>query len=296
MIKDLQVGGKKVSIKYYLNSGARPRLRNRDAIEISHFPLYFELVYNKKINRRSSLFYKFQKHLTGTHHKPYYFSDHYISQFSFDDLEKPIQEKKQAFFSKLIGLEKAHIESLLKLTEGWSKETYSLAYFAEIYDLSTQFAFDYIENGVIENKLIPAIEKIIDAQTISPFVYNYDSYKKYLKDDISAKDLFQLLNQLAKISKNENITEIIRPYLNLLEKIEMYLNPDFNFPDQNPTNIQQAITVTSWFSESIFSKLTSFLEIQSEPEKFDFIEILSETNENFEAIISEIEILFKKTK
>ena len=295
MIKELQVDGKKVSIKYYLNTNARPKTRIRNSKDEDHYPLYFELVFNKKINRRSSLFYKFQKQLSGAQAKPYYFSDHYISQFSFDDLAKQPNEKKQAFFSELIKLEEFHIHSLLKVTEGWEKETYSLANFAEVFDLSTQFAFDFIERGFIEQKLIPEIEKIIDTQTLNPFVYDFNSYKKYLKTDISAKDLYHLLIKLLKISKNEQILEDIRPYMNLLEKIEMILNPTFNFPEQNINQNQIAITVTSWFSESILPKLSEFLKSIDSVEKEFALQILSAVNQQFETILSEIQLLFKKT-
>ena len=157
MIFNQKIANKTISIKYSLITTAKPIKRSfAEQLPKDNYPLYFEVLHNRKINRRSSLFYKFSKHLK--YSNPSYFPDHYVN----NDLFNGQKEGELSPVSDLVFLEKTHIWLVIKMTENWEEDSYKFKNFAKIYELSTVFAFDIVDDYFLKYKIFAHFGKVCE--------------------------------------------------------------------------------------------------------------------------------------
>jgi hypothetical protein len=295
MIFNQKIAKKTISIKYSLITSAKPIRRSfSDHKEPKDtFPLYFEVLHNKKINRRSSLFYKFAKHLKFSNLGD--FQDHYINRDLFNGLKDDKEELNKGPLSDLVLLEKTHIYFLVKMIENWDEYSYSFKNFAEIYKLSTVFAFDIIDEYFLKNTFLPILEKYINPSPDLSF-----PFLSYYKKNISSLEFLEVVNCFLGYSKSEISDQFkldCAPYISLLLEFKELLTAEIRNTSVTTGNFRHAenlSTLPLWFYGSIKQKLTSCFE--NHHLKREALNIIEFLDERFVASRKEIFSLFKNPR
>lgn len=296
MIFNQKIAKKTISIKYSLIKSAKPIRRSfLDQEEPKdNFPLYFEVLHNKKLNRRSSLFYTFARNLKGC--KVHCFPDHYVNNDLFNGQKEG--ELISRPVSDLVFLEKTHIWLVIKMTENWEEDSYKFKNFAKIYELSTVFAFDIVDDYFLKNKFLPILEKYTSLSLDSEF-----TLLNYLKENISSLEFFELVNYFLKCSNNDLVKEFMsecESFRGLHNEFQGLLTAEIKntsmtsgdaILDLNFRYVENLATLPSWFAGSTKQNLISYFE--NHPLKLEALHVIDLLDEKFVAGQKEIISLFK---
>jgi hypothetical protein len=271
MTNGFYIEGKKVSIKYNLMTLAKPKKRSFLGQEASnHFPLQFEVLHNRKLNRRTSFFYLFEKHLFPHNLTNRFFVDHYIDEVRFDELQADGEGAVKWALSDLVLLEKTHIYNLLLLTNGMDENSFSFSNFGEIYEKATIFPLDLIEKEFIEIILLGTLDNI--------FNFNDRNLKDYfwgLQGNSGFIEMYEFYSHIIKKLNTDSYASflnILEPYLTIFRAIKEFLKPEivnFNTVTVKGQHLnsgrisQNLVTMPTWILGSYNGKLVSFLNSQN---------------------------------
>ena len=303
MINGYYIEGKKVSIKYNLMTSSKPKVRSFLGLEPSeHFSLQFEVLHNRKLNRRTSLFYLFEKHYFPFHLYNRYFTDHYIDNTRYIELEdedKVGQEKWH--LSDLILLEKNHIFNLLRFTEGWNETDYSFSQFGQIYEKATIFGLDLIETEFMNRVLSPFLSKALGIYTNT-----YETYLNLLQEKYGLIETYKFFSTIIRNLNPEihlTFEEDMLPYIETFELIQDFLKPRVSTYSTVTEKgkflgkgrfVENLVTLPTWVLESYDKKIIALLK-EKNVSTFEFTSsiIIEEVNYKMNKIKNEIEILFR---
>jgi hypothetical protein len=302
MMNEFKIEGKKVSIKYNLMTTSKPKIRSFLSQEPSkHFLLQFEVLYNRKLNRRASLFYLFEKHYFPFRITNRYYSDQFIDEVRYTELQEDREGEIKWHLSDLILLEKFHIYSVLEITKGWNEDSFSLSNFGEIYEKSTIFAIDLIEDAFMDNVLFVNLGYSLNVndEIYQPFFSivkeNYYGFSK-------SYEFFSLMLKKLNFEVYTSFTEQVKPYVDLFETMKELLKPEIihyttvtekgEYLDKGRL-AKNIVTLPTWIADAYQEKLIQTLTEKNVP-KLDFaIRVIRSVNKKMMDVKEEIIELFK---